>query len=125
MPRVLTRSRSAAPAAVVPFLPTAPSRTRRDDPRRSAHGRHAAPARGRSSPTLDAAPPGWLGAGALWPGVLPRDDPHGPAWPHTVVAEGQEAAGPGRPGAATSVHRAAPERAGRRSTRSASRGLRG
>ena len=29
-----------------PFLPTARSRTRRDDPHRSAHGRHAAPRRG-------------------------------------------------------------------------------
>src|SRR5919199_1804643 len=46
MPRVLTHSRSAAPAVAVPFLPTARSRPRRDDPRRSAHGRDAAPNRG-------------------------------------------------------------------------------
>src|SRR5688572_9744759 len=50
MPRVLTRSRSAAPAAVVPFLPAPPSRTRRDDPRGPACGRDAAPSRGGSAP---------------------------------------------------------------------------
>ena len=108
-----------------PFLPAPPSRTRRDDPRHSAHGRHAAPNRGRSGAPLDVAPPGRLGAGAVRAGVLPQDDPRGPARPQAVVEESQEAAGTGRPGAATSVHRAAPERAGRRSTRSASRGLRG
>src|SRR3982751_1053202 len=40
MPRVLTPSRSAAPAAAVPFLPAAPSRTRRGGLRRPAHGGH-------------------------------------------------------------------------------------
>src|SRR5215218_10784447 len=104
MPRVLTRSRSAAPAAVVPFLPTPPSRTRRGGLRRSAHSRDAAPSRGGSGAALDLAPPGRLGPRALRVGVLPRDDPGGPAPPHAVVEEGQEAARPGRSGAATRGH---------------------
>src|SRR5829696_8951664 len=111
------RSRSAAPADAVPFLPTAHSRTRRDDPRRPAHSRDAARSWGRSGAALDVAPPGRLGPRAVRVGVLPRDDPGGPAPPHAVVEEGQEAAGPGRPGAAAGLCRAAPERAGRRSTR--------
>ena len=49
MPRVLRHSLSAAPAVAVPFLPAPQSRTRRDDPRRPAYGRDAAPSRGRSS----------------------------------------------------------------------------
>src|SRR3954470_1096895 len=53
MPRALTRSRSAAPAVAVPFLPTARSRTRRGGLRRPAHGGHPTPRRGRSSPALD------------------------------------------------------------------------
>jgi hypothetical protein len=104
MPRVLTRSRSAAPAAVVPFLPAPPSRTRRDDPRGPACGRDAAPSRGGSGAALDLAPPGRLGPRAVRVGVRPRDDPGGPAPPQAVVEESQEAAGPGRSGAATSVH---------------------
>src|SRR5215210_2974182 len=124
-PRVPTRSRSAARAAAVPFLPAAPSRTRRDDPRRSAHGRDATARRGRSGAALDVAPPGRLGPRALRAEVLSRDDPRGPAPPQAVVEEGQEAAGTGRSGAATSVHRAAPERVGRRSTRPAPVGLHG
>src|SRR5215207_5631399 len=124
MPRAAPpRSRSAAPAAAGPFLPTPPSRTRRGGLRRSAHSRDATPSRGRSGAALDLAPPGRLGPRALRPGVLPRDDPHRPAPPQAVVEESQEATGPGRSGAATSVPRAAPERAGRRSTRSASRCL--
>src|SRR5215217_4239027 len=118
------RLRSAARAAAVPFLPTAPSRTRRGGLRRPAHGRDATARRGRSRAALDVAPPRWLGPRALRAEVLSRDDPRGPAPPQAVVEEGQEAAGPGRPGAATSVPRAAPGRAGRRSTRSASAGLR-
>src|SRR3954447_14562442 len=59
-PRVLTRSRSAAPAAAVPFLPAPRSRTRRDDPRRPAHGRGATARRGRPRAALDVAPPRWL-----------------------------------------------------------------
>src|SRR5437868_10682216 len=94
-PRALTRSRSAAPADAVPFLPTARSRARRGGLRRPAHGRHAAPRRGRPRAALDLAPPGRLGARALRPGVLPRDDPGCSAPPHAVVEEGQEAAGPG------------------------------
>src|SRR4051812_20304416 len=124
-PRVLARSRSAAPAAAVPFLPTSQGRPRRDDPRRSAHGRHAAPSWGRSSPALDAAPPCPLGSRALRVGVLSRDDPNSAARPQAVLEESQEAARPGRSGAATGLYRAAPGRAGRRPTRPAPVGLRG
>src|SRR6185503_20529552 len=124
MPRVLTRSRSAAPAAAVPFLPAAPSRTRRDGLRRPAHGGHPTPRRGRPRAALDVAPLGRLGARALRPGVLSRDDPDCSAPPQAVVEESQKAAGTGRSRAATSVHRAAPERAGGRPTRPAPVGLR-
>src|SRR6187549_794763 len=124
-PRVLTHSRSAAPAAAVPFLPTPRSRTRQGDPRCPAHGRDAAHSWGGASATLDVAPPGRLGARALRAEVLPRDDPRGPAPPHAVVEEGQEAARPGQPGAAASIHRATPGLAGWRSTRSTSAGLSG
>src|SRR4051812_7948699 len=106
-----------------PFLPTPRSRTGRDDPRRSAHGRDTAHSWGRSGATLDAAPPCPLGPRAVRAAVLPRDRPRGPAPPQAIVEEGQEAAGTGQPGAATSVYRAAPGRAGRRPTRSTSAGL--
>src|SRR3982751_1516855 len=106
------RSPSVVRAAPVPFLPTARSRTRRDDPRRPAHGRGAAARRGRPRAALDVAPPRWLGARPVRAEVLSRDDPRGPAPPQAVVEESQEAAGPGRSGAATSVHRATPGRAG-------------
>src|SRR4051812_33390361 len=122
-PRVPTRSRSAARAAAVPFLPAAPSRTRPDDPRRSAHGRDATARRGRSGAALDLAPPRWLGPRALRAEVLSRDDPRGPAPPQAVVEESQEAAGTGRSGAQAGLCRAAPRCSGRRSTRSASLGL--
>src|SRR3954454_21049330 len=121
--RVLTRSLSAARAAAGPFLPTARSRTRRGGLRRPAHGRDATARRGRPRAALDVAPPRWLGARAVRAEVLSRDDPRGPAPPHAVVEESQEAAGTGRSGAATSVHRATPGRAGRRPTRPASAGL--
>src|SRR3954452_22536854 len=111
-----TRSRSAAPAAAVPFLPTARSRARRGGLRRPAHGRDATARRGRPRAALDVAPPGRLGPRAVRVGVLPRDDPRGSAPPQAVLEEGQEAAGPGRPGAATGVPRAAPRCSGRRST---------
>src|SRR5439155_9908005 len=101
-PRAPTRSRSAARAVAVPFLPTARSRTRRGGLRGPAHGGHPTPRRGRSRAALDVAPPGRLGARALRPAVLSRDDPRGPAPPQAVVEESQEAAGPGQPGAATS-----------------------
>src|SRR3954454_6618346 len=127
-PRVPPRSRSTAPAVAVPFLPTARSRARRGGLRGPAHGGHPTPRRGRSRAALDVAPPGRLGARALRPAVLSRDDPRGPAPPQAVVQavveESQEAAGPGQPGAATSVHRAVPGRAGGRPTRSTSAGLR-
>src|SRR3954469_18767396 len=119
-----TRSRSAAPAVAVPFLPTARSRARRGGLRGPAHGGHPTHRRGRSSAALDVAPPGRLGARALRPAVLSRDDPRGPAPPQAVVEESQEAAGPGQPGAATSVHRAVSGRAGGRPTRPAPVGLR-
>src|SRR5215217_7066129 len=62
MPRAAPpRSRSAAPAAAGPFLPTPPSRTRRGGLRRSAHSRDATPSRGGSGAALDLAPPGRLG----------------------------------------------------------------
>src|SRR5689334_24620027 len=125
MPRVLTRSRSAAPAVAVPFLPTARSRARRGGLCGPAHGGHATHRRGGSRATLDVASPGRLGPRAVWARVLPRDDPRGPASPQAVLEEGQEAAGPGRPGATAGVPRAAPERAGGRPTRSTSRGLPG
>src|SRR3954471_7643783 len=120
-----TRSRSAARAAAVPFLPTPRSRTGRDDPRRPAHGRDATARRGRPRAALDVASPGRLGPRAVRVGVLPRDDPRGPAPPQAIVEESQEAAGTGQPGAATSVHRAASGRAGWRPTRPAPAGLRG
>src|ERR687883_654663 len=94
-PRVLTHSRSAARAAAGPFLPTARSRTRRGGLRSPAHGGHPTPRRGRPRAALDLAPPGRLGARALRVGVLPRDHPRGPAPPHAVVEESQEAARPG------------------------------
>src|SRR5215210_7283044 len=108
MPRVLTRSRSAAPADAVPFLLTAHSRTRRGGLRRPACGRDAARSWGRSGAALDVAPPGRLGPRAVRVGVLPRDDPGGPAPPQAVVEESQEAAGPGRSGAQAGLCRATP-----------------
>src|SRR3954466_3738471 len=118
-----TRLRSPARAAAVPFLPTARIRTRRGGLRRPAHGRDATARRGRPRAALDVAPPRWLGARPVRAELLSRDDPRGPAPPQAVVEESQEAARPGQPGAATSVHRAAPGCSGRRSTRSASLGL--
>src|SRR3954451_9013061 len=100
-PTVPRPSPTAAPAAAAPFLPTARSRARRGGLRGPAHGGHPTHRRGRSRAALDLAPPGRLGARALRPGVLPRDDPRGPAPPQAVVEESQEAAGPGQPGAAT------------------------
>src|SRR5215207_9891240 len=123
MPRAPPRSRSAARVVAVPFLPAPRSRTRRDGLRGPAHSRDATPSRGRSSPALDVAPPRRLGARAVRAEVLSRDDPGGPAPPHAVVEESQEAAGPGRSGAAAGLCRAAPGRAGWRPTRSASAGL--
>src|SRR4051794_5284912 len=118
-------SRSAAPAAAVPFFPPARSRPQRGHPRRPAHGRDAAPSWGRSRAALDVAPPGRLGARPVRASGRPRDDPRGAASPQAVVEESQEAAGPSRPGAAAGVHRAAPGLAGRRPTRPAPLGLRG
>src|SRR5215218_9548531 len=104
MPRVPPRSRSAAPAAAVPFLPAPQSRTRRGDRRRPAHGRDAALSWSRSRAALDVAPPGRLGPRALRAGVLSRDDPRGSAPPQAIVEESQEAARPGLPGAAAGLY---------------------
>src|ERR671928_1562985 len=125
MPRVPTHSLSATRVAAVPFLPTPRSRTQRGDPRRPAHGRDAAPDRGRSSTALDVAPPRPLGPRAVRAGVLPRDDPEGPASPQTVVEESQEAPWAGQPGAAAGLCRTPPELAGWGPTRPACLGLRG
>src|SRR5215212_6634757 len=120
--RVLTRSRSAAPGADPPLREDRRGASR-GGLRRPAYGGHPTPRRSRPSAALDPEAAGAVCARALRPPLLSRDDPHSPAPPQAVVEESQEAAGPGRSGAATSVHRAAPERAGRRSTRSASRCL--
>src|SRR4029453_10906718 len=90
------RSPSVVRAAAVPFLPTAHSRTRRDDPRCPAHGRGATARRGRPRAALDVAPPRWLGARALRAEVLSRDDPKRAARPRAVVEEGKKGAGRGR-----------------------------
>src|SRR3954463_7887634 len=86
-----TRSRSAARAAAVPFLPTARSRARRGGLRRPAHGRDATARRGRPRAALAVAPPGRLGPRAVRVGVLPRDDPRDYAPPQADLEEGQEA----------------------------------
>src|SRR4051794_5724326 len=123
--RVPPRSRSTAPAVAVPFFPPARSRARRGGLRGPAHGGHPPHRRGRPRATLDLAPPGRLGPRALRAEVLSRDDPRCPAPPRTVVEEGQDVAGPGRPRAAAGLSRAAPGLAGRRATRPAPVGLRG
>src|SRR4051795_9121053 len=121
--RVPPRSRSTAPAVAVPFLPTARSRARRGGLRGPAHGGHPTHRRGRSGAALDLAPPGRLGPRALRSGVLPRDDPRGPAPPQAVVEESQEAARPGRPRATAGVHRARSGPARGRPARPVSAGL--
>src|SRR6478609_12006427 len=88
-PRALTRSRSAAPVAAVPFLPAPQSRTRQGHQRRPAHGRDAAHSWGRSSPALDVAPPCPLGSRAVRAEVLSRDDPNSAARPQAVLEESQ------------------------------------
>src|SRR5215204_941856 len=81
------RSSIAARVAAVPFLPAPRSRTQPDDPRRPAHGRHPTPRRSRPRAALDAAPPRRLDARAVRVGVLPRDDPRGPASPQAFLEE--------------------------------------
>src|SRR3954453_14236456 len=121
-PRVLTRSGFAAPAADPPLRSDCGGASRRRL-RRPAYGRHPTPRGGRPGTTVDPQAAEPVGAPALRPPLLPRDDPRGPAPPQAVVEESQEAAGTGRSGAAAGVHRAAPGCSGRRSTRSASLGL--
>src|SRR5215213_8278330 len=69
--------------------------------------------RRRAGPPLDPRAPGRLGARAVRPRLLPGDHPRRAASSGPELEEGQEAARPGRPGAAAGVHRAAPKRAGR------------
>src|SRR3954469_12831537 len=121
-PRVLTRSGFAAPAADPPLRSDCGGASRRRL-RRPAYGRHPTPRGGRPGTTVDPEAAGAVCARALRPPLLPRDDPHSPAPPQAVVEESQEAARPGRSGAAGGLCRAAPGCSGRRSTRSASLGL--
>src|SRR3954453_13478776 len=121
-PRVLTRSGVAEPAAAPPLRSDRGGASRRRL-RRPAYGRPPTPRGGRPGTTVDPQAADAVCAWALGLPLLPRDTPRGSAPPQAVVEESQEAARPGRPGAATGVHRAAPERAGGRPTRSASRGL--
>src|SRR5881296_437501 len=65
-PRALTRSRSAAPADAVPFLPTARSRARRGGLRRPAHGRHPTHRRSRPRAALDLEGPARRGVGSFY-----------------------------------------------------------
>src|SRR3954469_21649828 len=120
--RVLTRSGFAAPAADPPLRSDRGGASRRRL-RRPAYGRHPTPRRSRPSAALDPEAAGAVCARTLWPPLLPRDDPRGPAPPQAVVEESQEAAGTGRSGAAGGLCRAAPRCSGGRSTRSASLGL--
>src|SRR5215212_3925435 len=77
-------------------------RPRRDRSRRPAH-RRPARSRCRAGATLDPQAAGRLGARAVRPDLLPRDDPCRPAPLGPELEEGQEAARPRRPGAAASV----------------------
>src|SRR3954452_14524429 len=121
-PRVLTRSGFAAPAAAPPLRSDCGGASRRRL-RRPAYRRHPTPRGGRPGTTVDPEAADAVGARPLRPPLLPRDTPRGPAPPHAVVDESQEAARPGEPRAAAGLCRASPGRAGRRSTRSASLGL--
>src|SRR3954451_7879033 len=120
--RVLTRSGFAAPAADPPLRSDGGGASRRRL-RRPAYGRHPTPRGGRPGTTVDPQAADAVCARTLRPPLLPRDDPHSPAPPQAVVEESQEAAGTGRSGAAGGLCRAAPGCSGRRSKRSASRGL--
>src|SRR3954464_10707335 len=121
-PRVLTRSGFAAPAADPPLRSDCGGASRRRL-RRPAYGRHPTPRGGRPGTTVDPQAADAVCARTLRPPLLPRDNPRGPAPPQAVVEESQEAARPGRSGAAGGLCRAAPGCSGRRSTRSASLGL--
>src|SRR5215210_2817229 len=121
---VLTLSGFAAPAADPPLRTDRGGASRRGL-RRPAHGRHPTRRGGRPGTAVDPQAAGAVCARALWPPLLPRDNPRCLAPPQAVVDEGQEAARPSRPGAAAGLCRATPELAGRCPTRSASAGLRG
>src|SRR3954447_9604122 len=99
---VLTLSGFAAPAADPP-LRTDRGGASRHGLRRPAHGGHPTRRRGRPGTAVDPQAAGAVCARALWPPLLPRDDPRGPAPPQAVVEESQEASGPGRPGVAAGV----------------------
>jgi hypothetical protein len=76
-----------------PPLPGDRNRPWRDGPCRPTLRRSPAGSRSRSSAALDVAPSGRLGARAVRPDLLPRDDPRRPASSGVVVEE--EAARPG------------------------------
>src|ERR1700759_4064881 len=114
----------AAPA-VAPLLPAHRSRTGYRSPRRPGNGCRPAGSRCRSPAAVDAAAPGRLGARALWPALLSRDDPSGPASLGSVLEEGKEAARSGRSRKAASLCRTGARPVGRRSTRPLSAGLLG
>src|SRR3954462_13698957 len=98
----LTPWPTAAPAAAPPLCPHR-GRPRRGRSRRPAHRRRPARSRCRAGATLDPRAAGRLGARAVRPDLLPRDDPRRPAPLGPELEEGQEAARPRRPGAAASV----------------------
>src|SRR3954454_2301003 len=123
-PRVLTRSGFAAPAAAPPLRSDCGGASRRRL-RRPAYGRHPTPRGGRPGTTVDPQAADAVCARTLRPPLLPRDDPHSPAPPQAVVEESQEAARPGRSGAAAGLCRASPGRARRRPARPAPLGLPG
>src|SRR3954451_19514729 len=78
-----------------PPLPGDRGRPWRDNPCRPTFSLSPARSRCRSGAALDGAPSGRLGGRAVWPDLLPGDDPCRPASSGIVVEEGQKAARPG------------------------------
>src|SRR5918997_1215972 len=76
----------SAPVAAPP-LPGDRGRSWRDGPCRPTLRRNPTGSRSRSSAALNPAPSGRLGARAVWPDLLPRDDPRRSASPGIVVEE--------------------------------------
>src|ERR1700746_1290880 len=118
------RSPIAAPGAA-PLLPAHRSRPWHRRPHRPVRRRRTPCSRCRSRAPMDAAAPGRLGARALWPALLSRDDPGGPASLGSVLEEGQEAARSGRFRKAASLRRAGARPVGRCPTRPLPAGLLG